>query len=42
MPLFEVTGMTPRKTVFPVAFALASSESQEAFTWLTRQLRDLL
>ena len=41
MPLFEVTGTTPRKTVFPVAFALASSETQEAFTWLTRQLRDL-
>ena len=42
MPLFEVVGTTPRKTVFPIAFALASSESQEAFTWLTRQLRDLL
>ena len=41
MPLFEVTGTTPRKTVFPIAFGLASSESQEAFTWLARQLRDL-
>ena len=40
MPLFEVTGTTPRKTVFPVAFGLASSESQEAFLWLARQLRD--
>ena len=41
MPLFEVIGTTPCKTVFPIAFGLASSESQEAFTWLARQLRDL-
>ena len=33
--------MTPRKTAFPVAFALASSETEEAFIRLNRQLRDL-
>ena len=41
MPLFEVTGTTPRKTVFPIAFGLASFKSREAFTWFARQFRDL-
>ena len=41
MPLFEITGTTPRKTVFPIAFGLTSSECQEAFTWLARQLQNL-
>src|SRR5438034_373311 len=41
MPLFEINGYTPLGTHFNVAFALQSSENEEAFTWILRRLEEL-
>src|SRR3954453_13700642 len=43
MTLFEVNGVTPfgRHGTFPAAFALQSSETEEAFQWICQQLRTL-
>ena len=41
MPLFEINGYTPLGTHFNVAFALQSSETEEAFLWMLRQLQEL-